>query len=96
MDLICPAPPFLILIPVIFPTFQQLQSAIPLAISTHHTLRFVFAFTFFCFFLALELSGQTGRVGAPGRREVGHGALAEKALSYSVPGVVSALALPLK
>ncbi|CAM9842027.1 unnamed protein product [Ascophyllum nodosum] len=31
--------------------------------------------------------GETGRTGAPGRREVGHGALAEKALSYTVPGV---------
>lgn len=32
---------------------------------------------------------QTGRIGGPGRREVGHGALAEKALSYTVPSVVS-------
>ncbi|CAM9488034.1 unnamed protein product [Ectocarpus sp. 6 AP-2014] len=31
--------------------------------------------------------GETGRIGGPGRREVGHGALAEKALSYTVPPV---------
>ncbi|CAM9982025.1 unnamed protein product [Pylaiella littoralis] len=31
--------------------------------------------------------GETGRIGGPGRREVGHGALAEKALSYTVPEV---------
>ncbi|CAM9452401.1 unnamed protein product, partial [Scytosiphon promiscuus] len=31
--------------------------------------------------------GETGRIGGPGRREVGHGALAEKALSYTVPAV---------
>eukprot|EP00904_Undaria_pinnatifida_P002993 jgi/Undpi1/12695/HiC_scaffold_6.g02363.m1 len=31
--------------------------------------------------------GETGRTGAPGRREVGHGALAEKALSYTIPDV---------
>ena len=29
--------------------------------------------------------GETGRYGAPGRREVGHGALAERALSYIIP-----------
>ncbi len=29
--------------------------------------------------------GETGRIGAPGRREIGHGALAERALSYIVP-----------
>lgn len=29
--------------------------------------------------------GETGRMGAPGRREIGHGALAERALSYVVP-----------
>ncbi|EGB05517.1 hypothetical protein AURANDRAFT_59314 [Aureococcus anophagefferens] len=29
--------------------------------------------------------GETGRVGAPGRREVGHGALAEKALRAAMP-----------
>ena len=29
--------------------------------------------------------GETGRTGAPGRREVGHGALAEKALRYALP-----------
>ena len=29
--------------------------------------------------------GETGRYGAPGRREIGHGALAEKALSYVIP-----------
>ena len=28
---------------------------------------------------------ETGRTGAPGRREVGHGALAEKALRYALP-----------
>jgi polyribonucleotide nucleotidyltransferase len=29
--------------------------------------------------------GETGRVGAPGRREIGHGALAERALAPAVP-----------
>ncbi|MCA1927185.1 MAG: polyribonucleotide nucleotidyltransferase [Calditerrivibrio sp.] len=29
--------------------------------------------------------GEVGRMGAPGRREVGHGALAERAISYIVP-----------
>ncbi|MDR2400034.1 MAG: polyribonucleotide nucleotidyltransferase [Deferribacteraceae bacterium] len=29
--------------------------------------------------------GETGRIGTPGRREIGHGALAERALSYVVP-----------
>ncbi len=29
--------------------------------------------------------GEVGRMGAPGRREVGHGKLAEKALSYTLP-----------
>jgi polyribonucleotide nucleotidyltransferase len=29
--------------------------------------------------------GETGRMGAPGRREIGHGALAERALSFVVP-----------
>lgn len=29
--------------------------------------------------------GETGRYGAPGRREVGHGALGERALSYVIP-----------
>lgn len=29
--------------------------------------------------------GETGRYGAPGRREIGHGALAERALSYVIP-----------
>ncbi|MGL4348417.1 MAG: polyribonucleotide nucleotidyltransferase [Chlamydiales bacterium] len=29
--------------------------------------------------------GEVGRIGAPGRREVGHGKLAEKALLYSIP-----------
>ena len=29
--------------------------------------------------------GETGRMGAPGRRELGHGALAERALSYVLP-----------
>ncbi len=32
-------------------------------------------------------TGQTGRVGRPGRREVGHGALAEKALVPVIPSV---------
>lgn len=31
--------------------------------------------------------GETGRVGAPGRREIGHGALAEKALEPVIPKV---------
>lgn len=30
-------------------------------------------------------TGETGRVGMPGRREIGHGALAEKALRYVIP-----------
>jgi polyribonucleotide nucleotidyltransferase len=29
--------------------------------------------------------GETGRIGTPGRREIGHGALAERALSYVIP-----------
>lgn len=29
--------------------------------------------------------GETGRSGSPGRREIGHGALAERALSYVIP-----------
>jgi polyribonucleotide nucleotidyltransferase len=29
--------------------------------------------------------GETGRIGSPGRREIGHGALAERALSYIIP-----------
>ncbi len=29
--------------------------------------------------------GETGRIGAPNRREIGHGALAERALSYVIP-----------
>ena len=29
--------------------------------------------------------GETGRYGAPGRREIGHGALGERALSYVIP-----------
>jgi polyribonucleotide nucleotidyltransferase len=29
--------------------------------------------------------GETGRIGTPGRREIGHGALAERALSYIIP-----------
>lgn len=29
--------------------------------------------------------GETGRMGAPGRREIGHGALAERALKYVLP-----------
>ncbi|HEY4578435.1 MAG TPA: polyribonucleotide nucleotidyltransferase, partial [Savagea sp.] len=29
--------------------------------------------------------GETGRIGAPGRREIGHGALGERALSYVIP-----------
>ncbi|MBU3935216.1 polyribonucleotide nucleotidyltransferase, partial [Patescibacteria group bacterium] len=32
-------------------------------------------------------TGQTGRIGRPGRREVGHGALAEKALLAVIPSV---------
>lgn len=31
--------------------------------------------------------GETGRYGSPGRREVGHGALGERALSYVIPSV---------
>lgn len=31
--------------------------------------------------------GEVGRMGAPGRREVGHGALGERALSYVLPSV---------
>ena len=32
-------------------------------------------------------SGETGRMGATGRREIGHGALAEKALAMVLPSV---------
>ena len=31
-------------------------------------------------------TGETGRMGAPGRREIGHGALAERALEAVIPG----------
>ncbi|MCR4899072.1 MAG: polyribonucleotide nucleotidyltransferase [Acholeplasmatales bacterium] len=31
--------------------------------------------------------GESGRYGAPGRREIGHGALGERALSYIIPSV---------
>ncbi|MGX6590657.1 polyribonucleotide nucleotidyltransferase [Cetobacterium ceti] len=31
--------------------------------------------------------GEVGRMGAPGRRELGHGSLAERALSYVIPNV---------
>ncbi|MGL5623096.1 polyribonucleotide nucleotidyltransferase, partial [Cetobacterium sp.] len=31
--------------------------------------------------------GETGRMGAPGRRELGHGSLAERALSYVLPSI---------
>ncbi|WP_159648625.1 polyribonucleotide nucleotidyltransferase [Erysipelothrix aquatica] len=31
--------------------------------------------------------GETGRMGAPGRREIGHGALGERALSYVLPTI---------
>ncbi len=31
--------------------------------------------------------GETGRMGAPGRREIGHGALGERALSYVLPSI---------
>lgn len=31
--------------------------------------------------------GETGRMGSPGRREIGHGALGERALSYVIPSV---------
>ncbi|MFZ4099530.1 MAG: polyribonucleotide nucleotidyltransferase [Chlamydiia bacterium] len=33
--------------------------------------------------------GETGRVGAPGRREIGHGKLAERALTASIPSLAS-------
>lgn len=33
--------------------------------------------------------GETGRVGAPGRREVGHGQLAQRALTPIIPDEVS-------
>ena len=29
--------------------------------------------------------GETGRMGSPGRRELGHGSLAERALKYVIP-----------
>ena len=35
--------------------------------------------------------GETGRVGAPGRREIGHGQLAQRALSPIIPQEVSCL-----
>lgn len=31
--------------------------------------------------------GETGRMGSPGRREIGHGALGERALSYVLPSI---------
>lgn len=37
--------------------------------------------------------GETGRVGAPGRREIGHGQLAERALTPIIPDAVSACCL---
>lgn len=33
--------------------------------------------------------GEVGRMGAPGRREIGHGKLAERALSFSIPSIES-------
>ena len=44
------------------------------------TKRFMFHYNFPQFSV-----GETGRYGAPGRREIGHGALAERALSYVIP-----------
>ncbi len=37
--------------------------------------------------------GETGRYGAPGRREIGHGALGERALTQVLPSVESSLML---
>ena len=42
--------------------------------------RFMFHYNFPAFSV-----GETGRYGAPGRREIGHGALGERALSYVIP-----------
>ncbi|NLN50186.1 MAG: polyribonucleotide nucleotidyltransferase [Acholeplasmataceae bacterium] len=47
---------------------------------TEETKRFMFHYNFPQFSV-----GETGRYGAPGRREVGHGALAEKALLQVLP-----------
>ncbi|KAH7432780.1 hypothetical protein KP509_07G039700 [Ceratopteris richardii] len=44
------------------------------------TKRFYFQYTF-----PPSSVGETGRVGAPSRREIGHGMLAEKALEYALP-----------
>lgn len=44
------------------------------------TKRFMFHYNFPQFSV-----GETGRYGSPGRREIGHGALAERALSYVIP-----------
>ena len=37
----------------------------------------------------IDVTGETGRVGSPKRREVGHGALAERALVPVLPGLWS-------
>ncbi len=38
--------------------------------------------------------GEVGRMGAPGRREIGHGALAERALAPIIPDEVGARPRP--
>ncbi len=45
-----------------------------------HTERFIFQYNFPQYSV-----GETGRYGAPGRREIGHGHLAGRALSYIIP-----------
>ena len=49
-------------------------------ISVEDTKRFMFHYNFPAFSV-----GETGRYGAPGRREIGHGALAERALLQVMP-----------
>ena len=49
-------------------------------ISVEDTKRFMFNYNFPAF-----SGGETGRYGAPGRREIGHGALAERALLQVMP-----------
>ena len=49
-------------------------------ISVEETKRFMFHYNFPAFSV-----GETGRYGAPGRREIGHGALAERALLQVMP-----------
>ena len=68
---------------------QSLATVTLGALGEHHILdglgiedtkRFMLHYNFPAFSV-----GETGRYGAPGRREIGHGALGERALSYVIP-----------